>query len=206
MLGYIEDFIKFSEINIDRNKQKELRRAGREREREGMFDDPRDEAQYRSQELENVEYRFEVSLKQRVRYAALAALITTIEWRLLALKKRASFEFPKHPNGTNETVHILGVFNEKTALGLESKIQLTEGLVKVRNCIVHAPGLLASYRFESQPRPVLASMEGIKASNINFLGESIAIERGFLEGVIEYIKQWLPELEKAISQQGLNRP
>ena len=115
MLGDVEDFIEFSESNIRWQKHRALRRAVQECN-DTEFDDPHLESQYRDQTLEGVEYRFEISLKQRVRYAALIALTTTIEWVLLALKRRAAFKFPKKPETKNEAVHALLVFNEKVAI------------------------------------------------------------------------------------------
>jgi hypothetical protein len=155
--------------------------------------------------LEGVEYRFEVSLKQRVRYAALTALITTIEWCLISLKNRASFDFPKKSENKNDAVHILSIFNDDATLGLEPKIQLLKSLVHARNCIVHASGLLGSYRYESQLRQGLGTLHGMKASSINFLGESIEIESGFLESTIADFRLWLPNLEKTAHQKGLLR-
>lgn len=70
MLGDVEDFIEFSESNIGWQKHRELRRAEQECNN-AEFDDPHQEAQYRDQTLQGVEFRFEVSLTQRVRYAAL---------------------------------------------------------------------------------------------------------------------------------------
>jgi hypothetical protein len=204
MLGDVEDFIEFSESNIGSQKNRELRRA--EQECNNIeFDDPRLEAQYRDQMLEGVEYRFEVSLKQRVRYAALVALITTIEWVLLALKKRACFRFPRTPKGMNEAAHALSIFNRRSTLKLDDKILLLEKLVYVRNCIVHAAGLLSSYQHEDELRQTVAALSGIKASNLNFLGDSIEIETGFLEGVIKDVRVWLPNLEKVVTEQGLLR-
>lgn len=202
MLGDIEDFIEFSESNIGWQKHRELRRAEEECN-DVRFDDPRLEAQYRDQMLDGVQFRFEVSLTQRVRYAALVSLITTIEWVLIALRRRTSFEFPKTPDKKNEAVHILSVFNAKASLGLEQKIVALETLVFIRNCIVHAAGLLASYKHEKELRQTLSAWTGVKVSNQNFLGDGIEIETGFLEGVIKDVRQWLPEVEKAVSEQGL---
>jgi len=201
MLGDVEDFIEFSESNIGWQKHRELRRAERECNN-AEFEDPRLEAQYRDQTLEGVEFRFEVSLTQRVRYASLTALITTIEWALLALKKRASFAFPRTPDKTNEAIHVLSVFNEKAALSLEQEILSLETLIYVRNCIVHAAGLLASYKHEIELRQRLATLTGVKVSNINFLGDGIEIETGLFEGVIKNVRHWLPNVEKALLAQG----
>lgn len=202
MLGDVEDFIEFSESNIGWQKHRELRRAERECD-DANFDDPHLEAQYRNQTLEGVEYRFEISLKQRVRYAALIALITTIEWALLTLKKRAAFAFPRKPEKTNEAVHALSVFNQKTAINLDQEVQLLESLSQIRNCIVHAAGLLASYKHESELHQRLIGLTGARVSNLNFLGESIEIEAGFLEGVIKNVRVWLPKVEKALIDHGL---
>jgi len=202
MLGDVEDFIEFSESNIGWQKNRELRRAEQECDA-AHFDDPNSEAQYRDQTLEGVEYRFEISLRQRVRYAALIALITTIEWVLLALKKRAAFEFPKKPEKTNEAVHALSVFNEKAAISLEQQIQLFEALSQIRNCIVHAAGLLASYKHEGELRQRLGALSGVNVSNLNFLGDCINIESGFLEEVIKGVRVWLPNLEKTLLERRL---
>lgn len=202
MLGDIEDFIEFSESNIGWQKHRELRRAEQECNN-SEFDEPRLEAQYRDQMIEGVEYRFEVSLKQRVRYAALIALITTIEWVLLALKKRAAFEFPEMPKKKNEAVHALLVFNKKAAIELEQKIMLFETLIQVRNCIVHAAGLLTSYKYEQELRQKIAQLSGIQVSKLNFLGDSIEIGPSFLDSVIKDARIWLPNVEKAASARGL---
>lgn len=201
MLGDIDDFIEFSESNIGWQKHRALRHAEQECDNT-EFDDPRLETQYLDQMLEGVDYRFEVSLKQRVRYAALIALITTIEWVLLALKKRATFDFPKKPEKTNEAVHALSEFNKRAVIGLEHKMLLLETLIQVRNCIVHAAGLLASYQHELELRQKLVELSGIKVSRLNFLGDSIEIETGFLESVIKDVRVWLPNVEKIALKKG----
>jgi hypothetical protein len=202
MLGDVEDFIAFSEGNIEWQKRRELRRAARECDEE-RFDDPHFAEQYRVQTIEGVAYRFDVSLTQRVRYAALISLITTIEWVLISLKNRAAFAVPKKPDGKNEAVHLLEVFNKAASLDLTLQIQLIETLVQVRNCIVHAAGLLASYKYGSELRQRLSAFSGIKVSNINFLGDGIEIEQNHLQGVVEDAKRWLPGLEKVMHEKGL---
>lgn len=202
MLGDIEDFIDFSESNIDQQKRRELRRAEREC-KEVRFEDSNIAAQYYFQTIDGVAYRFEVSLTQRVRYAALTSLITTIEWVLISLKNRAAFRIPKIPKGKSEAVHYPEVFNQTVSLGLISKIQTIETLVQIRNCIVHSAGLLASYKYGTELRQSLSALQGIKVSNINFLGDAIEIEQGHLQRVVEDVKQWLPSMEKAMHEKGL---
>ena len=184
MLDDIEDFIDFSESNITWQKKRERRLAEKECE-EVELDDPQHEAQYHNQLLESVDYRFDVCLTQRVRYAALTSIITTIEWVLLSLGKRAASPIPRKPDGANESVHILRVFSERGGLGLEPRAETLEKLVQVRNCVVHGAGLLGSSRYEDELRLSIAGMTGIKISNVNFLGDGIEIEGGFLQKVVE---------------------
>lgn len=79
-------------------------------------------------------------------------------------------------------MHILIVFNDKARLGLEPKIQFLKYLIYTRNCVVHAAGLLDSYEHGVKLRNDIASMHGLRISDINFLGDGIEIESGFLEG------------------------
>lgn len=70
-------------------------------------------------------------------------------------------------------VYLLQLFNENLVLGLDRKIDLFKTLVQVRNCIVHAAGLLDYYKYECQLREGISGLEGIKVSDITFLGEGV---------------------------------
>jgi hypothetical protein len=198
MLSDIEDFIELSEKNIDEQKQQELQVAERKYAEE-QFEDPHLADQYYDQMIEGIAYRFDVSLTQRVRYAALTSIITTIEWALVALKNRATFEIPPKPGRKCDVVHLLEVFNSKASAGLTSEIQNIEVLVQVRNCIVHAAGILSSYKHGAGLRQSISLLDGIKVSNLNLLGDAIEIERGHLQNVVEDVKCWLPRLEEAMN-------
>lgn len=204
MLSDIEDFIDFSESNIDWQKRREIRRIDIACDDE-HFDNPQEEGQFHAQTISGVHYRFEVSLAQRVRYAALVSLITTIEWVLFSLKSRSSIKIPKKANGTSDAVHLLIQFNQAASVGLSSKIQTIETLVQVRNCIVHAAGLLASYKYGPELRQRLSTYNGILVSGINLLGDAIEIEQNHLQRVVEDVKGWLPNLENAMQRKGLLR-
>ncbi len=161
MLGGVEDFIDFSERNIKCQKYRERQRSEQECNYPD-FDDPLLEAQYRYQTLVDVKYRFEIILAQRIRYATLIALIATIEWVMLALKKRAAFKLPKKPGNKSEVVQAVSVFIEYAEITLGQKIDLLEQLCHVRNCIVHTAGLLEPYKHESELRQTLGRLSGVK--------------------------------------------
>jgi DNA primase large subunit len=201
LLGDIEDFIDFSEANIDWQLKRELRRLKAEHE-QVIIDDPSDDAQYKDQEIEGTEYRFSVSLAQRVRYSALTALITSIEWSFLVLRKRAQFAIPDRPEKSTEVVHLLSVFASRVKQDLDAERALLTTLVQVRNCIVHSSGRIETYKYAADLRNRLTGFPGIRLSNVSFLGEGIEIESGCLQGVLEQAKQWLPQLEKALYDGG----
>lgn len=202
MLSDINDFIDLSENNIEHQKHLELSHV-EQKCGEMQIDNPHYAALYLEQMTESIHYRFDVSLTQRTRYAALISLITTIEWTLISLKNRAPCVTAKTPRGKSEAVHLLKEFNATVSFDLGPQIELIETLVQVRNCIVHAAGLFASYKYEKDLRERLISFSGIKVSKSNLLGDSIEIEDGHLQSVIKDAKQWLLGLEQAMHEKGL---
>jgi hypothetical protein len=202
MLGDVEDFLDFSEANIEWQRRRELRRAAIEAD-SAEFEDARTAGQYKEQMLESVDYRFGVNLAQRVRYSGVVAIITTVEWVLLALKARARFTVPVKPRRTSDAVHLLNTFNEAGSLDLSREIRMVESLVHVRNCLVHAAGILEEYQYEKELRASLKNLEGIRASSIKILGETLEIGPGFLQKVLEQMKIWIPKMEESMHKQRL---
>lgn len=204
MLEDIENFLEFSESNIAQQKQRELQRAEEEAD-EAQFtrEDEHLASQYRDQMIQAVEYHFDISLSQRVRYSALSALVTTIDWCALSLERRTTFKIPKKPKQTNRAVHILRIIDDQAKFGIERYISEIECLVHVRNCVVHAAGLVDTYEYKADLNASLAMLKGLSVSSKNYLGDGIEIETGALESYLEAAKQWLPELEKHCLNMGL---
>jgi hypothetical protein len=201
LLSDIEDFIDFSEANIEWQLKRELRRLKAEHT-EVIIDDPYTDAQYKDQQIQGTEYRFNVSLAQRVRYSALTALITSIEWSFLVLRGRAQFPIPAKPDRVSEVVHLVAVFASTACQNLDAERTLLSTLVQVRNCIVHSSGRIAPYKYASELRQRMVGFHGVRLSNADFLGEGIEIEPGYLQSVLEQAKRWLPALEKALYEAG----
>lgn len=200
----VEDFLDFSEANIEWQLERELRRVRAENETFEL-DDPLLEAQYKDQQLEGVKYRFNVSLAQRVRYSGLTFLITSIEWTLLLLRRLATRGVPDRPQKTNYAVHLLSFFAADANEDLQAEIDLLELLVQVRNCIVHSAGHIGTYEHSDDLRAKLVGFRGIKISTAHLLGEGIEIEQGFLQDVLAKAKVWLPSLQRAMYEHGLPR-
>src|SRR5690348_8496849 len=81
-IGDVEDFLDFSESNIEWQYRAELQRIAREAASADWPDG------YREHLEGNAEHRFKVSLPLRVRYAAVIALVTAVEWSVDYLAKR----------------------------------------------------------------------------------------------------------------------
>jgi hypothetical protein len=204
MLGSVEDFLSFSESNLSWQGRRELQRAEQEADDfEFEEEDAALQASYRDNLIESAKYRFEVSLTQRVRYAALTALVTTVEWCALLLHQRATFQFPPRPEKKNRALHILETLAISAELGLSTELTQIEALIYVRNCIVHGAGFLDHHKHKDDLRRGLSMLAGMQLSNKNFLGESVEITAGALEAVISSLEIWLPDLEKQCFHKGL---
>lgn len=200
LLADVDSFLELSEENIERQKAHELQLAVNT---EILEDDERLQHQYQAHLIDCANYHFDVSLTQRVRYAGLTALITTVDWCALGFQKRLTFETPKKPKKSNLTVHLLGVLNEKARLPYAAEIEDLAGLVQVRNCVVHAAGLIDSYEYKDSLIQTIATLQGVALSSENFLGQSVAIDRNALPSRIEAMKSWLPDLDEQCTKRGL---
>ena len=197
LLNDIEDFIDFSEANIEWQLRRELRRLKAEHA-VVIIDDPHMDVQYKAHEVEGIEYRFNVSLAQRVRYSALTALITSMEWSLLMLQRRAEFVIPEKPERTSLIVHLISVFASMAQHDLHREQAQLATLVQVRNCIIHSSGRIETYKYANELRQRLLGFQGICLSNVTYLGEGVEVESGYLQSVLQHARRWLPALEKAL--------
>ena len=200
MLHDVLDFLNFSEKSIEEQREQELWRTKEDCDTL-EFDDELTGIQYRDQIADGIAYRFDVLLIQRVRYAALTSTITTIDWVMTALEKRLIERLPIKDGRTISTIKLLDGLCERARTKVLDTTSL-ELLVQVRNCLAHGAGLLNSYKYGMDLRNKLKHTSGIKVSNINFLGDTIEIEQGYLQTVREDALQWLPRLERSLHDAG----
>jgi len=196
MLRDLKDFIDFSEENIRWQQKRELYRAEQECDAK-LIDDPSLRPDYRESKREEVQRRFD-SLLQRVRYGSLIALVTTVERVAMTLQGIVeSFDrsIPPRPPRKNKAVHVLEVFNQIGEHGFAQQILDLETLTQVRNCIVHAAGLVDEFDNGALLRLRLTEFNGIKISAHDFWGQdTIEIEDGYLQRVHEDMQAWLLKL------------
>jgi hypothetical protein len=196
MISDVKDFLEFSESNIDWQHQRELQAISHRKD----FDDyPHG---YREHLEENTAHRFKVSLPLRVRYGALLAFTTSVEWAVGYLNRSASVPVPDSRDGTNHTIKVIREFATRAAIDPGGVVEDYEALVQIRNCIVHSAGIVATSRFKDDLPKAVARISGISLANWNFFGEQVCIERGALEPYIDKTSNLVISLHTAMREKG----
>jgi len=198
LIGDVEDFLDFSESNIEWQYRAELQRIRRECE---TGDWPEG---YREHLESNAEHRFTVSLPLRVRYAAIVALVTSVEWYVGRLNRLLKVPLPKKPDALNSTVHALLELQNRTHVGERHTVEDFEALVHLRHCIAHSAGIEEHYKYRSQLAASVARLGGVSIENWHFLdGKHIAISKGALNPYIRHIGDLIVAIERAAYEQAL---
>jgi hypothetical protein len=196
MIGDVQDYLDFSETNIEWQYRTELQSIRRRAETEDF------PPGYQEHLEANAEHRFKVSLPLRIRYGAVMALATAVEWSVTYLAQRAVEPIGKKPNGKNETVYALEVLNERAGLKRNEAIKDFEALVRVRNCIAHSAGLERDYEHRNQLPGAIQRLKGFSLASWHFLGSHVVIEKGALDTYVREMKRLVVGLHKAAQEQG----
>ncbi len=98
MVGDVEDFLEFSESNVEWQFRREMISVQRQAASDAL------EPGYKEHLETNAKHRFKVSLPLRVRYAALVALITSVEWAIVLVVGRLRVPLPEKPKNANAIV------------------------------------------------------------------------------------------------------
>lgn len=197
MIGDIDNFLKFSESTIEWQYRRELQDI-RTRAEFGEFS-----PEYKEHLETSAAHRFKASLPLRVRYAALIALITSVEWSMTFLVKRLKEPLCKTPKNCNETVHALKSLQRRTGVGSPELVDDYNALVQIRNCIAHSAGIKEHYKYREQLQSAVGSLKGFALDNWNFLGEQVCIEKGALTHYIQHFGEFIVALHKAAHEQCL---
>lgn len=201
MIGDVHDLLHFSEMNIEWQYRRELQSI----ERRGEIEDiPQD---YKEHLEENAQHRFTVSLPLRIRYAALVALTTSVEWSVGLLVKALRQPLPRPPKGPrkNETVRRLTELVARTGVGKSNFVQDFDALTEVRNCIAHSAGIEAHYRHRDKLTTAIGRLDGFSLENRHFLGQHVWVEKGALDRYIGNMRELIVTLARSAHEQGLLR-
>jgi hypothetical protein len=196
----VADFLNFSEDNIA--KQKIVALQGVEQKvADSGYEEP-EVFGYRDHILTSIDFRFDVALPMRVRYAALTAFTSTVEWSVTVLKP--TVPIPKEPSGMSRTIHLLFVYAQRCGISLDRQIRCLEFLIWVRNSIMHNAGVLKGYKHEQQVRAAIAAYQpNFIISNWHYIGDTVEIKRGALEPLIESWSEIIRELYTIASKRKL---
>ncbi len=207
LLSGIVDFLEFSERNLNWQRRREIQRARQEAEE--LDFGPEDAhllPEARRQLVESAELRFDIGLSQSVRYAGVAAYVTSIEWCMELFSARLSAPAPTKPGRKNKAVHILEHINTKLTHPRSAEAEMLENIVFVRNCIAHAAGLVCVYKHESGVRKAVADLSGFSISSAAGLGDRIHIAAGAVDAIARQALDWIPALDKECSNNGVFKP
>jgi hypothetical protein len=189
ILSSVAEFLTFSEDNIV--KQKVVALEDIDKELTGVDED--EIFSYRDHLQTNIEFRFDVALPMRVRYAALTAFTSTVEWSMTILKPKSPIS--KEPKNTSRTIHLLYAYAERCSMSLDSEIKRLEFLIWVRNSIMHNAGTLKGYKHEQDVRNAIAAYApGFSISNWHHIGDTVEIKHGTLEPLIKAWAEIIREL------------
>ena len=200
MIGDVKDFLEFSESNIDRRYQRELQTISHRRD---LDDFPQG---YREHLEQCAEHRFKVSLPLRVRYGAVLALTTSVEWSVNFLNEESLAPVPEKRDGTNHTVKVLRQLCARTKVPAQATIDDYVALVQVRNCIAHSAGLLATSLYKDDLLDAVARLRGFSLANWHFFGDQVCIERGALEPYIDELAKLVVDIHREMNEQQLMQP
>lgn len=195
MIGDVRDFLEFSESNIEWQYRRVLQGIAHDKD----LDNP---PGYRDHLEQNAEHRFKVSLPLRVRYGALLAFTTSVEWAVAYLNKCAASPVADDRDGTNLTVKTLREFSARVGIDADVVIDDYEALVQIRNCIAHTAGIVETYRFKEALPSAVAKVNGVTLANWHFFGDQICIEKGALEPHIDRAAELVVSLHSALREKG----
>jgi hypothetical protein len=180
------DFLEFSESNIEYKRKINVQNLNRTTKLKNI-----DHAEYAA-ELQNIEGRFDITLSRSIRYSAVIALATTIEWISKFLNSNA-FEKAKESNG-NKSINILKEFIIRSEFNKPHNVDKLDKIIKIRNCITHSMGSVKGDRFEVEIKDFINAIEGFSLSDSHFIEEVINIEKGTIESIITETQGWLIDL------------
>jgi hypothetical protein len=195
VFGDLQEFLEFSEKNIEWQKRTELQRIAQEMATTNIEEEHR--YSYERHLRDNAEFRFDTVLPMRVRYAALTSLISTIEWSVEVLVQEYAIKIPS-PKNKNRVIHRLRYLTAEWSLDLTVPVAKLEFLTWVRNIIIHNSGLLKGCKYESAVRQFIVQYEpSFKISNWHFVGDTIEIQRNAIDPLISSWKDIIYELYKS---------
>jgi hypothetical protein len=201
MISDVKDFLTFSEENLVWQHRHELKAL----EHLGVEANHEIDRTYRDQLEQGVDHRFQVSLALRVRYSALISFVTSVEWSVAYLNRSMRTAIKLQRDKENSTVKLLRSFAALTRLEVGEVIADYEALVKLRNCVVHTGGIVATYEYKEDIPQAVARIPGVSLDSWHFFGTQICFARGSLEGPIERTEKLVLHLHTALREQGHTR-
>jgi len=193
------DFIEFSEHNIEWQKRGQLQQLKRESKRLNL-----DVDEYFTK-LQYIEYRYDINLVRKVRYGALIALVTSIQWITDSVKNRLTWEIKDKPKQVNHSVHIISEILNRYGDSVNHNLHKIEDVIKIRNCIAHSGGIVDGYKYQTEIEYIVSNMDGFSIPIDGIPSDVIDIEKGCIGNIAIETKAWLiPLIDDCITKDIIN--
>jgi hypothetical protein len=197
MVGDIADYLELSESSLEWMHRRELQSIEHRAKSEEF------PPGYEDHLTINADHRFKVSLPLRVRYGALVALITSVEWSVKILVDQLREPLPKTPSNQNETVHRLRELEGSVQTGYLAAIDDYAALVHVRNCVTHNAGIERGYKWSAELPAAIGRLKGFSLDKWHLFGRQVCIERGALSTHVGKLEELVVALHRGAHQKGL---
>jgi hypothetical protein len=191
------EFIEFSERNLEWQRRSHVQSLDRKAKLQKY-----EPSEYYS-ERENIEGRFDINLSRSIRYSAIIALATSVEWVAKFLEKRLTSKLPPKPKGANESIHILRTLFRLADCDLVHNLETLEKIIKIRNCIAHAMGSVENYEHGEEIAGIVRTLKGFGISDKHFINGTIDIEKGAVEAIIQETQVWILDFIEECRQKSL---
>jgi hypothetical protein len=189
MFSDVLDYIRQSELVLDKQKQKLtdiiIKKA---KENNYTLDE------YHS-EIDEIRYRFDVRLSRNITYSTIIFFVTSIEWSVIFIRNHldgsVKNRIQKKPKGMNESIFYLKSLMGFIHYSNSDELEILERIIKIRNCIVHAGGVLDYYKYKKDIEEITNITDGIKISNEGFIEKTIDIDKDLICSIIIHTQSWL---------------
>jgi hypothetical protein len=192
MLTDIDDFLNFSERDIELQFIAEQQSIQQREVGDNFgFKNENPTRPYRDWLLARAQRRFMVALPTQIRYAALSAMTSAIDWTAHFYQRSWKPQLPKLlRNPAITALPLLEHFAAEMSLNKADVLTDYRNLVEVRNAVVHSGGIFHNYNRPKVLKTAMQHLNGFSIVSRHLIGECIQIERYALHPYIRSMS-WL---------------
>jgi hypothetical protein len=205
MLDDIRDFLTFSERNIESQfivEQEAIQK--RDIEDEFQIKDENLAQLYTESLLKGTQRRFTIALPTQIRYAALSAMTSAVDWTAHFYQQSWKSKLPKElRNPVITAISLLKYFDTVLSLNRADVLADYRHIVVVRNAVVHGGGIVYNFNKKEDLKKAVKHLKGFSIVNREPVGDCIQIDRHALDPYIDDMLRLLHRIYLNETTEGL---